>query len=79
MYPPIRDYESLLADIKRQISMMKGLIGPEAAQEFACEVTRHLNQVVADIMESARLPDSDTEWSEDLEVKIDAYKRRHNL
>lgn len=51
MYEPLRQYDALLADIKRKISRIKSELPPNEALEMGNEVQRHLNRVMADVTE----------------------------
>jgi hypothetical protein len=57
MYEPLRQYDALLADIKRQISRIKIEISPWEAMEIGNEIQSHLNRVMADVAESANNSD----------------------
>lgn len=55
MYGPTREYDVLLADIKRQLSRIKTDLSPTQALEMVNEVQCQLNRVLADAAESAHL------------------------
>lgn len=64
MYSPIRDYDALLADIKRQLTRIKTELSPTQALEMGNEVQRHLNRVMADVQEQANATyDYDEMWA----------------
>lgn len=57
-----RQYQVLLDDIKHQLNRIKTDKAPEMAPEIGAEIQRHLNRVLADVAESARIPEDDKEW-----------------